>query len=350
VCCKFAGYARVGIIYKTYRREGGKRFGPYYYTTVRTRHGRTKSVYLGSSREEALKRQAKLNSRQGGRQKTRIPRFWIFAVPIILIAAAFAAQVLTANDLQISGNVLDAQPPHPDNAASGGASPAGAVPAGAVQQPAVIGEPVKWIKKAPASAVTGMAAAGSERTGENVFYTEAPEATEQQVDGSRKLITISSPVHYANVKAYTAISPEAPASSVRLYHINSASGAREPVEFKPIDANSNGLADRIEWLVPHLSSETYELVIEVTKAEHLDASRHFVSDVYPQVSARDGSWSEPVPDGHYVRATFRKNLTREGDITIYARSGTVMVNGTAVPYDIYLAKKRIDEIRGILGA
>ena len=60
-------------------------------------------------------------------------------------------------------------------------------------------------------------------------------------------------------------------------------------------------------------------VIVVTQAEHLDANRSFISSVYESVRYLDGNWSEPIPDGDYVRVTFETNLTSERDITIYPR-------------------------------
>jgi len=89
----------------------------------------------------------------------------------------------------------------------------------------------------------------------------------------------------------------------------------------------------ITWVVPSLSSprddfgrssgepnQTYELIIEITKAEHLDENRNFVSYIYEEVKARDGIWSEVISDGEYVRVNFEKNLTSENDVTVYART------------------------------
>jgi hypothetical protein len=64
--------------------------------------------------------------------------------------------------------------------------------------------------------------------------------------------------------------------------------------------------------------------IYITKAEHLDSSKNFISDIYDAVKALDDVWSEAISDGEYVRVTFEKNLTSENDITLYPR----IVNGT----------------------
>jgi hypothetical protein len=91
------------------------------------------------------------------------------------------------------------------------------------------------------------------------------------------------------------------------------------------------------------------IIIEITKAEHLDSNRSFISDIYEETKAKDDIWSEVINDSHYVRAYFSKNLTKYNDITIYARSknwnNSVVIDGKEVSYDIYLKKKRIDELR-----
>ena len=62
------------------------------------------------------------------------------------------------------------------------------------------------------------------------------------------------------------------------------------------------------------------LIIIISKAQHLDENRKFISDIYPQVQTKDNNWSETINNNEYVRVTFEQNLTKENDITIYARS------------------------------
>ena len=110
------------------------------------------------------------------------------------------------------------------------------------------------------------------------------------------------------------------------------------------------MIDYIEWNVPHLSNQTYE-IIYITKAEHLDENYTLVEDVYDSVKAIDGNYTT-INDSHYLRVTFEQNLTNKKDITIYARdkcNGTILLNGTEVPCEIYEKKKRIDEIRREIG-
>ena len=63
-------------------------------------------------------------------------------------------------------------------------------------------------------------------------------------------------------------------------------------------------------------------LIEISKAIHLDENKSFVSDIYSAVYQLDGVWSEAINNGEYVRASFEQNLTKDNDITIYAKSNS----------------------------
>lgn len=154
------------------------------------------------------------------------------------------------------------------------------------------------------------------------YLTEAPKVYESEIEGG-KAITISSEHHYENILAYTDIE-EADASTVVIYH--RVDGVREKIteNYRFVDTNDNGLVDRVEWVVPHLSDQTYEIIIEITEAYHLDENRTFVADIYNETIEKDGIWSETIPEGHYARVTFESNLTSDRDITVFPRA----INGT----------------------
>ncbi len=61
------------------------------------------------------------------------------------------------------------------------------------------------------------------------------------------------------------------------------------------------------------------VIIKISKANHLGQNREYLSDVYEGVKELDGTYSEQINDGEYVRVTFERNLTNENDITVYAR-------------------------------
>ncbi len=154
---------------------------------------------------------------------------------------------------------------------------------------------------------------------EITYETPAPEISEREISKNRKEITVIGPdsVHYQNVLASINFQ-ETPKEKIKLYWL--INGTRQLVEnITYFDENNNGLIERIEWIVPSLSEQRYEIVIEITKAEHLDENYTFVSDIYQEVYHLDDIWSEEIPSEHYVRVTFEKNLTNENDITLYPR-------------------------------
>jgi len=158
---------------------------------------------------------------------------------------------------------------------------------------------------------------------EIIYETPAPQAFETQINEKKKQIVISGPdnLNYTDILAYTTLPEEAKSNLVKIYHI--INETRIPVEIQKYDTNNNSLIDYIEWIVPHLSNQTYELIIKITKAEHLNENYTLVEDVYELVKSQDYIYTR-IPDQHVLRITFEAPLTKERDITIYAK-----VNGTA---------------------
>ncbi len=241
------------------------------------------------------------------------------------------------------------------------------------------------------------------------YVTPGPVAFEENTSYGKEVI-ISSEVHYENVLAYTELPKESNLREIKLYQITDGSypeGHKKiPVDFiaynvnnevveesndldddvldeiekivnqgnetsfgenksliygeesnkeldysvKKIRAKDENLVSHIEWIVPSLSNQTYELIL-ITKAQHLDSNKNFISDIYEEVKALDGNWSEQINDSEYVRVTFEKNLTNQNDITIYAKpgcNGSILINKIEVPCDIYEKKMRIDAIRRMM--
>ncbi len=156
------------------------------------------------------------------------------------------------------------------------------------------------------------------------YFTEAPYSEEIVFHDNYKKINIvgSGEIHYENILAFSNLSKEVSSKNeINLYWFKNNS--KELIDFNAFDLDGNGLIDEIEWIVPFLSNQTYELIL-ITKAQHLDSNKNFISDIYDDVRALDGNWSEQINDSEYVRVTFEKNLTNQNDITIYPRA----VNGT----------------------
>jgi hypothetical protein len=145
------------------------------------------------------------------------------------------------------------------------------------------------------------------------YFTDAPVSVEEKTKrGKRITISADSSLGYENILAYTEVDNHE-FSKIRLLNND------EKVDFDSFDLDDDGLVDYIEWVVPHLSTQVYELIIEITSAEHLDENRSFVADIYEQVRDLDDVWSPEISDGEFVRVVFERELTNVNDITIFAR-------------------------------
>ncbi|MFH1473362.1 MAG: hypothetical protein ABIE55_00555, partial [Candidatus Aenigmatarchaeota archaeon] len=104
------------------------------------------------------------------------------------------------------------------------------------------------------------------------YFTDSPVVIEELVNKYKKVINISSPIHYENVPVYTDIE-ETSQDSIRIYWI--VDGERVDITNNPsfnvifIDSNGNGLIDRVEWVVPHLSDQIFEISITVLNVDTL---------------------------------------------------------------------------------
>jgi len=156
------------------------------------------------------------------------------------------------------------------------------------------------------------------------YETPAPYAVEENLtNGKRVKIVGPETIHYENVLIFTNLSENLNIknpSSIKIHWIENNTYI-PPTKVE--DRDNNGIYDYIEWVVPHLSNQTFDIIV-ITKAEHLDSNRNFISDIYEQVKQLDNIWSETISDGDYVRITFEIPLDNTRDITIYPRiiSGT----------------------------
>ncbi len=182
------------------------------------------------------------------------------------------------------------------------------------------------IKEQEAVGITGAAisdAASSSVLFEIYYETPAPEISELEAEGRViKKILIKGPedVHYKNILSFTELPREFSKNEIgklKLYEIKQ--NQRIKTEFIAYDTDENELYDYAEWLTPELSEAVFEFVIEISKAEHLDFEKNFISDIYNEVYQLDGIWSKAVNDGEYVRVTFFKKLDSTRDITLYPR-------------------------------
>ena len=149
------------------------------------------------------------------------------------------------------------------------------------------------------------------------YLTPPATAQEKIISEKKKEVVVSSPsnLHYENVTSYTNLPVEVSSKDlIKIYWKEE----NIYLNFEAFDTNQNGLLDYIEWIVPHLSEQTFEIII-ITKAEHLDENKNFIEDIYGEVKELDGIWSSAVNNNEYVRVTFEKLLNKKSDITIYPR-------------------------------
>ncbi len=156
------------------------------------------------------------------------------------------------------------------------------------------------------------------------YETPAPYSEETETKKGKQVKVVGlEEIKYENVLAFSEISENFSVrnpSIIKIYWIENQTYIN-PTNVS--DLNSNGIYDYVEWIVPHLSNQTFNIIL-ITKAEHLDENKTFISDIYEEVKELDGNWSEEIYSNEYVRITFERNLTSENDITIYPR----VVNGS----------------------
>src|SRR3989338_8730596 len=150
-----------------------------------------------------------------------------------------------------------------------------------------------------------------------IEYTlPGPSVIEETISSGKK-ITVYSELNYTDILSYMTIE-ETLLENVKLYHVTS--DGRELVDAVFLDTNDNNLIDYIEWNIPHLSNQTYEAIIEISNAIHLDSNRDPINNIYDEVKTLDNVWSEQINTNEFVRVNFSLKLDNTRDITVYARN------------------------------
>jgi len=157
---------------------------------------------------------------------------------------------------------------------------------------------------------------------EVIYETPGPYSIEENIErGKRVKIIGPEDVAYENVLAFTDLPREifgtVTSERVRVFWVEES----KVIPIINIEDSIDG--KRIYWGVPHLSNQTFEIIV-VVEAEHLDENRTFISDIFEEVRELDGNWSEEIFDGEYVRVVFEIPLDNTRDITLHPRT----VNGT----------------------
>ncbi|MEM5871394.1 MAG: hypothetical protein QW051_00810 [Candidatus Aenigmatarchaeota archaeon] len=126
------------------------------------------------------------------------------------------------------------------------------------------------------------------------YYTDAPKSEHIWIKPYRKLVKVYSEFDYKNVITYTEVD-DVPKESIAVYWIKE-NGKERIYDVEYIDENLNGFIDKIKWITPHLSNQTFEVDITIINTKS-----------YPQVG---GNWT-------VLFSTFG-----EANLTITAINGT----------------------------
>jgi uncharacterized protein YjdB len=108
----------------------------------------------------------------------------------------------------------------------------------------------------------------------------------------------------------------------------------QEVVFKAYDTDNNGKLDYVEWTVPHLSTQTFDIIF-ISKAFQLDAQQNIIADIYNTVKDQDGNYVT-ITDGQYIRATFLNSLSSKNDNTIFAKATNPAASATIEVYPAYI--------------
>jgi uncharacterized protein (TIGR02145 family) len=168
------------------------------------------------------------------------------------------------------------------------------------------------------------------------YETPAPIIAEAETE-TGKIVTISDSIsvpegqpHTTNVLAFTNIPPIYKVGQEDKIKIKWLNNNNQEMSFQAFDLNTDGKLDYVEWTVPHLSTQTFEIIF-ISKALELDQDKNIVGEVFDQVKEQNNIWAS-VQDGHYVRTTFEKFLTSSNDITVYVKPS---VDNTVVNIEVY---------------
>jgi len=169
------------------------------------------------------------------------------------------------------------------------------------------------------------------------YYTDAPVAVESETNYGKK-VQISGPdlnytdvLSFANVSEMVNVGDE---DKIQIYWEENQSY----ISFDAYDLNDNGKIDYVEWITPHLSRQTFDIIL-IAKAEHLDSNRKVIEDVYNSVRTLDGVSAE-IPVGDYIRVMFEAPLDNTRDISLYA-SGILNDTNRSVGVRVYEKNKNV---------
>jgi len=154
------------------------------------------------------------------------------------------------------------------------------------------------------------------------YQTPGPEKSETEHSQYLKSVVISGEIGYSNVTAYTDV-PWVPEWLVKLNWRHNDSSVEAVENLTLIDSNNDSLVDRIEWLVPHLSGQEYDLdlsydipQLNLTSAERLGDNFSSEEDVTALLLEEDSNFTTISSRG--LRLGFGSDLSDNDTISVYA--------------------------------
>jgi hypothetical protein len=167
------------------------------------------------------------------------------------------------------------------------------------------------------------------------YILPAPTITEQGTD-TGKLVTISAQdevTPLTDVLAYTTIPKMYKVGQEDKIKIKWKNNGDQDMAFKAYDKNNDGYLDYVEWTVPHLSDQTFEIIF-ISKAFRLDADKNITEDIYPQVETQDQNFAT-IQDNEWLRFIFESQVSSTKNIDIYAKPTNPSQSATIEVYPVY---------------
>ncbi len=159
----------------------------------------------------------------------------------------------------------------------------------------------------------------------NITYdTPAPTVSEEVINDGKKIV-VSSDIHYENIKASTTVN-EMQDKTWNVYWVRNNS--KISLSTTRLDTNNNGLTDKVEWIIPGLSSQTFEVLAESsTKAFYSNLDSMKPSLMFLPANASD-QLGESVALGNINGDAF-------SDIIIGAITAEKALSGSGAVYIFY---------------
>lgn len=169
------------------------------------------------------------------------------------------------------------------------------------------------------------------------YETPAPQIIEEETDKG-KLVTISSKDEIlqeplTDVVAFTTIPEIYKVGQENKIKIKWQNNGDQEMEFHAYDLNGNGKLDYVEWTVPHLSEQIFEIIF-ISKAFRLDVDKNIIEDIYDYLRYQDDDWVS-MENNQYVRVTFEQILDNTKDNTIYAKPTNLDSPAVIEVYPVY---------------